>query len=130
RCWRSGQRAAVLLKRGSSAASFYDADVVTEEYRCSFGLAASYAPTLERAGLMISGEDANGEPRVVEFARHPFYLATLFVPQLSSQSQRAHPLFKAFITAVCQVPLNEPLQPTRSAHPNRQSDKPRSGLRD
>lgn len=103
-CSLSGQRAPVLLKRGSRAASFYGAEVVTEEYRCSFGLAASYAPTLERAGLTISGEDANGEPRIVELARHPFYLATLFVPQLSSQPHRAHPLFKAFVIAVCGMP--------------------------
>ena len=103
-CSLSGQRAAVLLKRGTSAASFYGAEFVTEEYRCSFGLAPSYAPSLERAGLTVSGEDATGEPRIIELARHPFYLATLFVPQLSSQPHRPHPLFKAFISAAQGTP--------------------------
>lgn len=98
-CPLSGQRAAVLLKPGSSAASFYARELVTEEYRCSFGLAAGYAPALARAGLLISGEDERGEPRIVELEQHPFYLATLFVPQLSSSPERPHPLFEAFITA-------------------------------
>jgi CTP synthase (UTP-ammonia lyase) len=78
----------------------YGAEAVTEEYRCSFGLVGGYAPALERAGLAISGEDAQREPRVVELREHAFYVATLFVPQLSSTPQRPHPLLKAFIAAV------------------------------
>jgi CTP synthase (UTP-ammonia lyase) len=99
-CSLSGQRAAVFLKPGSSAASFYGAEAVTEEYRCSFGLAAGYAPAFERAGLTISGEGAEREPRVVELRGHPFYVATLFVPQLSSTPQQPHPLFRAFVAAM------------------------------
>ena len=98
-CSLSGQRAAVLLKPRSSAARFYGAESVTEEYRCSFGLAAGYAPALERSGLIISGEDAKGGARIVELHTHPFFLATLFVPQLSSHPQRSHPLFRALVTA-------------------------------
>jgi CTP synthase (UTP-ammonia lyase) len=102
-CSLSGQRAAVLLKPGSRAASFYGPEPVIEEYRCSYGLAPAYAPALERAGLTISGEDANGEARIVEIERHPFYLATLFVPQLSSRPQRPHPLITAFVAATAQA---------------------------
>ncbi len=99
-CSLSGQRAAVRLKPGSRAASFYGVEMVTEQYRCSFGLAPEYRSILERAGLVISGEDANREPRVVELASEPFYVATLFVPQLSSQPNRPHALVTAFIAAV------------------------------
>jgi CTP synthase (UTP-ammonia lyase) len=99
-CSLAGQHAVVLLKPGSRAASFYGVEAVTEEFRCSFGLAGGYAPALERAGLASSGEDAQHEPRVVELRGHPFYVATLFVPQLSSTPQQPHPLLKAFIAAM------------------------------
>ena len=99
-CPLVGERAVVLLRPDSCAATFYGADAVTEEFRCSFGLAAAYAPALERAGLAVSGVDAAGEPRVVELREHPFFLATLFVPQLSSTAQRPHPLLTAFVAAM------------------------------
>jgi CTP synthase (UTP-ammonia lyase) len=102
-CSLAGERAAVRLRPGSRAASCYGAALVREEYRCSFGLAPGWVAWLERAGLLVSGEDERGEPRVVELARHPFLLATLFVPQLSSQPQRPHPLFSAFVTAAARV---------------------------
>ena len=116
-CSLSGQRATVHLKPGSTAASYYGAEAVTEEYRCSFGLAASYIPALERAGLTISGEGAKREPRIVELTGHPFYVATLFVPQLSSTPQQPHPLFRAFVTATAGTRPNKPLQPARQTAP-------------
>jgi CTP synthase (UTP-ammonia lyase) len=102
-CSLAGARGAVRLRPGSRAASCYGAAVVREEYRCSFGLGAGWAAALARAGLVVSGEDERDEPRVVELAGHPFLLATLFVPQLSSHPQRPHPLFVAFMTAAAQV---------------------------
>ena len=42
-------------------------------------------PRLEAAGLRVTGTDPDGEPRIVELAGdvHPFFLATLFIPQAS-----------------------------------------------
>jgi CTP synthase (UTP-ammonia lyase) len=98
-CSLAGERATVRLRPGSRAASCYGAALVREEYRCSFGLAAGWGVTLERAGLLVSGEDERGEPRIVELAGHPFLLATLFVPQLSSRHGEPHPLIVAFVAA-------------------------------
>jgi CTP synthase (UTP-ammonia lyase) len=102
-CSLAGQRAAVRLRPGSRAAACYGAAVVREAYRCSFGLAAAYVPALERAGLVVSGEDERGEPRVIELPGHPFLLATLFVPQLASEPRRPHPLFLAFMAAASEA---------------------------
>jgi len=107
-CSLSGERAIVRLRTGSLAASAYAADASTEECRCSFGLAASYVPALERAGLTISGDGATREPRIVELAGHPFFLATLFVPQLSSSPERPHPLLRAFVAASAGTLATEP----------------------
>ena len=102
-CSLAGERAVVRLRPGSRAAACYGAALVREEYRCSFGLAAAYVPALERAGLVVSGEDERGEPRVVELPGHPFLLATLFVPQLASEPRRPHPLFLAFMAAASEA---------------------------
>ena len=99
-CSLAGRREAVRLEPGSQVAALYGAEVVSEEYRCSFGVAPEYAPGLERSGLVFSGRDVEGEPRVVELPKHPFHLATLFVPQLSSHPEHPHPLFVAFVAAV------------------------------
>jgi CTP synthase (UTP-ammonia lyase) len=128
-CSLSGQRAAVVLKPGSTAASYYGAEGVTEEYRCSFGLAASYIPAIERVGLTISGEGAEREPRIVELTGHPFYIATLFVPQLSSTPQQPHPLFRAFVASTAGALPNKPLQPTRAAAPRGKREPSGSGPR-
>ncbi len=98
-CSLAGQRAAVRLAAGSRVHAEYGRDEVVEEYRCSYGLDPEYETALERAGLRITGRDAAGAARVVELPAHPFYVGTLFVPQLSSRSDRPHPLFIALLRA-------------------------------
>jgi CTP synthase (UTP-ammonia lyase) len=43
--------------------------------------------------------DAGGEARIVELPDHPFFLATLFVPQTSSAAGHPHPIVAAFARA-------------------------------
>ena len=50
-------------------------------------------PTLHRL-------DQDGEPRIIELPGHPFALATLFVPQTSSEPGAAHPVVVGFVAAV------------------------------
>jgi CTP synthase (UTP-ammonia lyase) len=48
---------------------------------------------------MIAGEDGEGNVRIVELRSHPFFVATLFVPQLSSEPGDPHPLILALLEA-------------------------------
>jgi len=105
-CSLVGQRLAIQLKPGSRAASFYEATEIVESYYCNFGLNPKYREPLESAGLVISGWDdtevsASADPRtaearVIELPDHPFFLATLYVPQTASTPERPHPLIAAF----------------------------------
>jgi CTP synthase (UTP-ammonia lyase) len=52
---------------------------------------------MEEGGLHVSGTDTNGEARILELAGHPFFVVTLFVPQLSSSADEPHPLVAAFL---------------------------------
>ncbi|MGE5206215.1 MAG: hypothetical protein ACM3PW_11395 [Chlamydiota bacterium] len=45
---------------------------------------------------------SGGEARAVELVGHPFFVATLFQPQLSSSPEKPHPLLTAFIQAAAQ----------------------------
>ena len=47
--------------------------------------------------------DAEGDVRVVELPEHPFFIATLFVPQLRSTAERPHPLITAFVAAAVEA---------------------------
>ena len=52
-----------------------------------------------RPGLRILGTDADGEARILMLDEHPFFIATLFVPQLTSTPERPHPLILGLIRA-------------------------------
>ncbi len=101
-CSLAGQSFTVQLAPGSRARIAYDARVATERYYCNFGLEADRRPELEAAGLAVTGTDTDGEARIVELAGHPFFMGTLFVPQVSSTPDRPHPLVLAFIAAAAQ----------------------------
>ncbi|MBS1874589.1 MAG: CTP synthase [Acidobacteria bacterium] len=97
-CSLVGRAMAVELRDGSRAAAAYGERRVTENYYCNFGLNGDYRAGLEEAGMLVSGWDDGGEARVFELAGHPFFLATLFVPQ-DRASEAAHPLIRDFVRA-------------------------------
>lgn len=91
-CSLVGLTLPVNLQPGSLAVTCYGEHRVHEKYYCDFGLNATYRPALEAAGLRVSGVDDDGEARVLELPGHPYYVATLFVPQDRSTMQEPHPL--------------------------------------
>lgn len=98
-CSMVEQRLDVHLSAGSRAAGFYGCSTSSEQYYCNFGLNPAYRDMLEAGGLSVSGTDDSGEARVLELYDHPFFVATLFVPPLSSRPQAPHPLLVAFLNA-------------------------------
>jgi CTP synthase (UTP-ammonia lyase) len=77
----------------------YQNEAVTEQFRCNYGLNPNYQAEISRSGLQIAGIDLAGEVRIVELPRHRFFMATLFLPQLSSTPERPHPLILAYLKA-------------------------------
>jgi CTP synthase (UTP-ammonia lyase) len=98
-CSLAGTTMAVQLAPGSRAARAQGATVATERYHCDFGLNPDHQQALVTAGLAVTGRDADGEARVVELPDHPFFVATLYVPQVSSTPSSPHPLIGAFLAA-------------------------------
>jgi CTP synthase (UTP-ammonia lyase) len=77
----------------------YGCEEVVEEFFCNYEVNPQYEPDLASAGLAVVARAEHGEARAVELAGHPFFVATLFQPQLSSTAEKPHPLITAFVKA-------------------------------
>ena len=98
-CSLVGQTQMLRLRPGTRVHEAYGTDEAVEQFRCSFGLNPAYRKTLEGEPLEVAGVDGEGEVCVVELTNHRFFVATLFVPQLSSRPEASHPLITAFLRA-------------------------------
>jgi CTP synthase (UTP-ammonia lyase) len=98
-CSLAGRSMELEFAPGSKVARIYGRTSATEEYYCNFGVNPDVIPELKSGTLRIVGSDAEGEVRVLELPQHPFFVATLFVPQTSSRPDRPHPLVNAFVRA-------------------------------
>jgi CTP synthase (UTP-ammonia lyase) len=99
-CSLRGKTLSVTLTPGSRTAGHYQATRIIEEYYCRFGLNPAYESALQAAGLQYVGRDDDGGARVVELSDRPFYIGTLFVPQLRSSPDQPHPLIVAFLNTI------------------------------
>jgi CTP synthase (UTP-ammonia lyase) len=99
-CSLLGEEATVVIEPGTAAAGVMGPGPTTERYFCRYGVNPDYLGILGRHGLVFSGRDDRGEVRVAELPRHPFCIASLFQPELSSDRTWVHPLIAAFTAAV------------------------------
>ena len=102
-CALRDQRGTISLKEGTHIREIYGEGTVVEEYNCSFGLAPDYRSLLDSGPLTITGEDTEGEVRVVELLGHPFFIATLFQPERRALKGEAHPLVNAYVRAMVEA---------------------------
>ncbi|GAA3206733.1 CTP synthase C-terminal region-related (seleno)protein [Actinocorallia longicatena] len=98
-CSLEGHETEVRIAPGSTAEALLGAERSIERFFCSYGLNNAYLPLLEAAGLRFSGRDTDGEVRVAELPGHPFFLGTLFQPELAGDGTRAHPILRGFASA-------------------------------
>jgi CTP synthase (UTP-ammonia lyase) len=98
-CSLVGQSETITILPGTVAHRAYGQGECTEQYRCNYGLNPAYKDVLDHGGLQISGVGSAGEVRLVELPRHRYFIATLFLPQLSSTSISPHPLITAYLRA-------------------------------
>ena len=98
-CSLVGRTMNITLQPESLVARTYGRTRIQEQYRCNFGVNPEYVEVLRSSTLRIVGSDDEGVVRVVELAGHPFFVGTLFVPQLISTASAPHPLIAGFIKA-------------------------------
>jgi CTP synthase len=90
------------LADGSIVQELYGSSYVEERHRHRYEVSNAYRPTLEDAGLLLSGLSPDG--RLVEYIElptdvHPYFVATQAHPELRSRPTRPHPLFVGLVGA-------------------------------
>ena len=89
----------VHLVAGSRLASIYERQTIREGYHCAFGVNPKYRAALERVGVGFTATDEDGDPRAIELAEHPFFVATLFQFELAALRGGTPPIVVAFLRA-------------------------------
>ncbi len=91
---------AVTLVKGSLAARSYGKTEIEERHRHRYEVNNNYREQLSAAGLKFSGVSIDDLVEMIEIPDHPFFLASQFHPEFTSNPRDGHPLFKSFIMAV------------------------------
>jgi CTP synthase (UTP-ammonia lyase) len=104
-CSLVGRTMTINLVPDSMLARIYGHRTVEEQYLCNFGVNPDYAETLRSSPLRVVGSDAEGMVRAVELSDHPFFIGTLFLPQLGSTPAHPHPVVSAFVKACSRAPV-------------------------
>jgi CTP synthase (UTP-ammonia lyase) len=102
-CSLVGQSHRVAFAPGSTIAEAYGGSDAVEGYYCNYGIAPDFEALLDPGGLRITAVDDEGTIRAVELSDHPFYVATLFIPQVRSGPGNPHPLVQAFVEAAARA---------------------------
>jgi CTP synthase (UTP-ammonia lyase) len=98
-CSLQGREIAVDLVPGSLLARLHRSTRVAERTTCDYGLAPGMQHLADEYGMRIAGTDDTGEVRAVERPDHPFFVGTLYQPQLRSTVERPHPVLVGFLRA-------------------------------
>ena len=98
-CSLSGRSMALSFVADSTIANAYGSTSATEQYFCNFGVDPQRVELLKSGPMRVSGSDAEGVIRVIEWPDSPFFVGTLFVPQSRSLPTKPHPLISAFVRA-------------------------------
>lgn len=90
----------LTLVEGTRLAAIMSGGRSRERHFCNYEVDEGFRWAFESLGLRIAALGARGETRAVELPEHPFFVATLFQPQLTSKASGvAHPLVRAFVSA-------------------------------
>lgn len=90
----------VSLKEGSLAAQSYGSTSIIERHRHRYEVNNNYRQQLSDAGVTFSGLSVDDLVEMIEIPDHPYFLASQFHPEFTSNPRDGHPLFRSFISAV------------------------------
>ncbi|MEK8024176.1 MAG: CTP synthase [Candidatus Hydrogenedentota bacterium] len=97
------------LRRKTLAAALYAGvsdngsqvpDEITERHRHRYEVNNAYRDRLAEAGMIFSGTSPDGLlVEIVEYPKHPYFIACQFHPEFRSRPKSPHPLFSGLVKA-------------------------------
>jgi CTP synthase (UTP-ammonia lyase) len=98
-CSLIGETQIVYISPDTLTYKIYRKEKAKEKFNCNYGFNETYHKEIDKQDLKIVGVDDNGNARIVELSTHRFFMATLFLPQSSSSSEKPHPLIVGYLNA-------------------------------
>jgi CTP synthase (UTP-ammonia lyase) len=100
RCGLVGATRTVTAVAGTRLAEICGTAPFAGFHWCSYGLDPGFVDPVVAAGLTVGAHAEDAGVEAVELASHPFFLATLFQPQVGATGTGVlHPLIQAFLGA-------------------------------
>jgi len=87
------------LEQSTLAHEIYASDEVAERHRHRYEFNLGYLQRFQEKGLVFSGFSKDGLAEIIELPNHPWFLASQFHPEFTSNPRDGHPLFTSFVTA-------------------------------
>ena len=120
------------LTPGSKAAAVYGQEVIYERHRHRFEVNNRYRPTLEGAGMVLSGQSPDGRlVEIVELRDHPWFVASQFHPEFKSPAGAPAPAVRRLRGRGARGAGRPGARPRRSIRPGRDAGRssiaPRGG---
>ncbi len=89
-----------LISPNTKAHQIYQKDIICERHRNLYEVNSKYEKELAEKGFIISAKSVEDQlPEIIEIPNHPFFVASLFHPDLKSKPFDPAPLIVAFIKA-------------------------------
>jgi CTP synthase len=88
-----------FVKESPLARAIYEKAEIAERHRHRFEFNNQYLSRFEEKGLVLSGVSDDDLAEIVELPGHPWFLASQFHPEFTSNPRDGHPLFTSFVSA-------------------------------
>ena len=89
-----------ILKDGSLAKKLYGKEEISERHRHRYEFNNKYREICEQNGLNVSGASPDDLlVEIVEYEKHPYFIAAQFHPEFKSRPDRPAPLFVGLVNA-------------------------------
>ncbi|NER84717.1 MAG: CTP synthase [Leptolyngbya sp. SIO1D8] len=98
------------LKPDTLTSRLYQQEVIYERHRHRYEFNNAYRTLFLESGYIISGTSPDGRlVEMIEYPKHPFFIASQFHPEFQSRPSSPHPLFLGFMQAVCGQAKQQPV---------------------
>jgi CTP synthase (UTP-ammonia lyase) len=99
-CSLVGEIRPVTTVPGTRAAAICGPRPFDGFHYCNYGLEPRFEAVLVDAGLVVSGRAPDAGVEIVELPDHPFFVGSMFQPQMTPRTDgREHPLLEGFLAA-------------------------------